>query len=90
MAVESIFVELPANIGDVPKVQQMLPFYIGIGVYLLAVTAGELIAGRSLGKWICGLRVVQIDGEPLTQSAILLRNRASPCWTSFSCGFRWR
>lgn len=47
---------------------------VGIGTYILWTTLFELIAGRSLGKLLTGLRVVGLDGKPAPASARLTRN----------------
>ncbi|OYP31718.1 RDD family protein [Rhodopirellula sp. MGV] len=30
--------------------------------------------GRTIGKWMCGIRVIQVDGRPITPRSALLRN----------------
>lgn len=48
---------------------------IGAGaVYILHTTVGELIAGRSIGKRLFGLRVVRLDGRPASAGAVIVRN----------------
>ena len=47
---------------------------VGLGVYLLATTLVETVAGRSLGKLLTGLYVVGLDGKPAGIGARLLRN----------------
>jgi uncharacterized RDD family membrane protein YckC len=46
----------------------------GVGAYILWTTLLELIAGRSLGKLLTGLRVVGLDGKPAPVTARLTRN----------------
>jgi uncharacterized RDD family membrane protein YckC len=47
---------------------------LGSGFYLLHTTIGEMLFDKSLGKWLLGLSVVALDGEPATRSALLIRN----------------
>lgn len=49
-------------------------FSIGLGIYLLHVTVAELITGTSIGKFLFGLRVVDLQGGKAKPSALLLRN----------------
>lgn len=51
-----------------------IPGLIAIGIYLLHTTVSELIWARTLGKWVFGLRVVNIKGERPGIGAILARN----------------
>lgn len=43
-------------------------------LYILHTMAGELLFGRSLGKWMFGLRVVSLTGERAGGGAIVVRN----------------
>ena len=45
-------------------------FLLAWAYYLLS----ESITGLTLGKWLMGLRVVKLDGEPYDLRAVLLRN----------------
>jgi uncharacterized RDD family membrane protein YckC len=45
-----------------------------VGVYLLYMTLVETLAGRSLGKRLCGLRVVSLDGTKPTRGQLATRN----------------
>ena len=54
--------------------RQMVPFYIGIALYIFHTALGEILAGRSLGKWVTGLRVMSVDGTSLNAPAVLIRN----------------
>lgn len=47
---------------------------IGFGVYLVLTTVVEVVAGRSLGKMVTGLRVVGLDGQPAPVGARVVRN----------------
>jgi uncharacterized RDD family membrane protein YckC len=47
-------------------------------VYLLHTTLAECLAGRTLGKALCGLRVVSLDGRPASLGSLLLRNAIRP------------
>ncbi len=44
------------------------------GLYLAHTVVGELVAGRSIGKVCCGLRVIGLDGERPSVAAVLIRN----------------
>ena len=62
------------TLSTMPTTQEMLPFYIGVGVYVAHTLAAELITGRSIGKFLVGLRVISSDGNPLTAQAVIVRN----------------
>jgi uncharacterized RDD family membrane protein YckC len=47
---------------------------IGFGVAVLAFTVFEARDGRSPGKRLCGLRVLQLDGSPCTRLGSIVRN----------------
>ncbi|CAA9382805.1 MAG: hypothetical protein AVDCRST_MAG64-759, partial [uncultured Phycisphaerae bacterium] len=57
----------------VPTEVWLLPT-IGFAIHLLHTTAAELAGGRSLGKIICGLRVISVDGQPPTKGQVVTRN----------------
>ena len=59
---------------DMPTNQQMIPFYIGSGIYLLYTIGSEVLFGKTLGKWIFGLQIVSLDGSRPPRTALLLRN----------------
>jgi uncharacterized RDD family membrane protein YckC len=42
--------------------------------YLLHTTLSEIFFGRTVGKMVCGLRVVGLDGERPTPAALVTRN----------------
>jgi uncharacterized RDD family membrane protein YckC len=44
------------------------------GVYFLHTLLSELFTGRTLGKWIFGLRVTTLDGARPRPMALLIRN----------------
>lgn len=46
----------------------------GIAAWLVLTTAVEVLAGRSIGKMLCGLQVVAIDGAAPTRKQLLARN----------------
>ncbi len=50
------------------------PFYISGAVYLLHTLVSELSWGWTIGKRVCGLRVLAIDGSAPGPRAIVLRN----------------
>jgi uncharacterized RDD family membrane protein YckC len=43
-------------------------------VYLIHTAASEALAGKTLGKWVLGLRVVRLDGGTPDPVALLIRN----------------
>jgi uncharacterized RDD family membrane protein YckC len=45
-----------------------------VALYLLHTALAEMFAGRSLGKWLMGLRVVGLTGERPNKLSLLLRN----------------
>ncbi len=53
---------------------EMLAVCCGVGLYFLHVTLSELLTGRSLGKWIMGMKVVSLDGSAPRASQLLARN----------------
>jgi uncharacterized RDD family membrane protein YckC len=60
-----------------PRISEPLGYAIlgaSIGVYLLHTCVVELIAGRSIGKMLFGLRVVDLKGDPATAGALIVRN----------------
>jgi len=58
----------------VPTVAAMVPYVVGVVVYLIHVTISEAITGRSFGKFLFGMRVVNYDGSKVRVDRILLRN----------------
>jgi uncharacterized RDD family membrane protein YckC len=60
--------------AQMPTNGQMLPFYIGTGIYLLYVSLSELVFATTLGKWIFGLKIVTAEGTRPPAVAILVRN----------------
>lgn len=49
-------------------------YFVGLGIYLLHVTLAEALWGRSFGKMLFGLRVLNYDGTRVSVDRILLRN----------------
>jgi uncharacterized RDD family membrane protein YckC len=47
---------------------------IALAVYFAHVTVGELLFARSIGKWLFGLKVTDLQGNRPRATAILLRN----------------
>ena len=47
---------------------------LGVVLYFFHTTATELLLGRTVGKMVCGLRVVGLDGERPGHGALLARN----------------
>ncbi|MGC4032952.1 MAG: RDD family protein [Tepidisphaeraceae bacterium] len=52
----------------------VLATYLSLLGYLAHVAACEVAFGRSLGKWLLGLKVLSIDGTRATAGQILMRN----------------
>lgn len=65
--------EHPLN-EEAVRLMVYLPMYIGSLVYIGHVTAMELAFGRSVGKFIFGLKVVSEDGTPVTVGQVIVRN----------------
>jgi uncharacterized RDD family membrane protein YckC len=59
---------------DMPTNDQMIPFYIGSGIYLVYTIAAELLFRRTFGKWIFGLQIVNVAGGTPPRAALLIRN----------------
>jgi uncharacterized RDD family membrane protein YckC len=57
-----------------PTNDQLIPFYVGAGIYVVYTIGAELVFGRTLGKWIFGLQIVSDDGTKPTRVALLVRN----------------
>jgi uncharacterized RDD family membrane protein YckC len=49
-------------------------FWFSVALYILHTMAAELLTGRSIGKMVCGLRVVSLSGEPARPGQIVTRN----------------
>jgi uncharacterized RDD family membrane protein YckC len=60
--------------NGMPSNDQLVPFYIGSGVYVVYTIGAELLFGRTFGKWIFGLQIVSDDGTRPTRVALLVRN----------------
>ncbi|MCS7034520.1 MAG: RDD family protein [Phycisphaerae bacterium] len=54
--------------------QVMYPLLGAVAIYLTHTTLLELATARSLGKLICRLRVVTLEGDPPRKSALLIRH----------------
>jgi uncharacterized RDD family membrane protein YckC len=65
---------LQPQTGDMPTPQQAMPFYMGCAFYLGYVIVAEAAFGQTLGKWLFGLRIVNLDGTRPSLSAIIARN----------------
>lgn len=52
----------------------MVPGLIAIGLYVVHAAITEMFTARTLGKAICGLRVVTADGKPPNLWQVLARN----------------
>jgi uncharacterized RDD family membrane protein YckC len=52
----------------------LIPLQIATGVYVLMTLASELMWGWTIGKKLCGLRVVMLDGSAPTRRAFVIRN----------------
>jgi uncharacterized RDD family membrane protein YckC len=49
-------------------------FLAGVALVCAYFAVTEARYGRSLGKRLCGLRVLQLDGEPCTTTGAVIRN----------------
>jgi uncharacterized RDD family membrane protein YckC len=49
-------------------------FLAGVAIVCAYFAVTEARFGQSLGKRVCGLRVLQVDGEPCTVTAAVIRN----------------
>lgn len=63
---------------DGPKWEESWPgaafFWLGVVVYVGHTLASELLTGRTLGKAVCGLRVVALDGSAPGRAQAVARN----------------
>jgi uncharacterized RDD family membrane protein YckC len=60
--------------GPISDQTRELVLAVSTGLYLLHTATSEMLTGRSLGKWLMGLRVVSLTGERPPWLALLLRN----------------
>lgn len=57
----------------------LLPFVVGVlSLFYFAFT--EMLYGYTLGKMVMRLKVVNVDGQPLTLDKLLLRNISKIYW----------
>lgn len=54
--------------------QLAFPLMASLGIYFLHTTLSELLTGRTLGKWIMGLKVVNLEGRKPGMVPLLVRN----------------
>jgi uncharacterized RDD family membrane protein YckC len=66
--------ELAGMTDDMPTNTQMIPFYVGSGIYLLYTIGAELLFGNTIGKWVFGLQIVTVEGARPPRVALLVRN----------------
>jgi uncharacterized RDD family membrane protein YckC len=59
---------------DVLSTTELVVVGVLTALYPIHTTIGELLAGRSVGKLLCGLRVRDISGGEASSGAILIRN----------------
>ncbi|WP_144395316.1 RDD family protein [Pleionea sediminis] len=73
------FYALMDSDGQLPIFYQIMSFFIGIGVYLMI--NGYLIynRGQTLGKLICGTKVVTLEGKQVSGNTYLFL-RLLPIW----------
>jgi len=67
---DGAMVALPRNM----EMQVLLWFFAALLIYVIHTAVGESLTGRSIGKWLLGLRVVKLDGTHPDSSSILIRN----------------
>jgi uncharacterized RDD family membrane protein YckC len=68
------WLENVSNVLDKMAGKQLALCAGGVALYLLHTALGEALAGRSLGKACCGLRVVGLDGRRAPAGAVVTRN----------------
>ncbi|MDM4017028.1 RDD family protein [Roseiconus lacunae] len=70
-------------IGGMLSVISAFPGSLGqamfvIGIFVIHWFYGTILEayfnGRTVGKWLCGIRVIEIDGRPVSPRSALLRN----------------
>ena len=49
-------------------------FWGSLGVYVAHTLVSEMLTGRTIGKAVCGLRVVSLDGSTATPGQLVIRN----------------
>ncbi|WP_428938423.1 RDD family protein [Fontivita pretiosa] len=67
----------PADVAaDYESIRQQMqvPFQIAIAIYIFYTGFAELVWGWTIGKRLCGLRVVRLDGSPPGAGALAVRN----------------
>jgi uncharacterized RDD family membrane protein YckC len=62
------------DLAQMPSLKGIAIMAVGVIVYLLHTTLTEVRIGRTVGKWLLGLRVVTVDGKTPTQSQLMTRN----------------
>lgn len=52
--------------------------FVVVGIFLVNWFYGTVLEayfnGRTVGKWVCNIRVIEVDGRPITPRSALLRN----------------
>ncbi len=59
---------------DIPPVRVFAIIASAAGIYILHTTLNEVLTGRTLGKWIMGLKVVTTTGAPPSKAQCASRN----------------
>ncbi len=62
------------SMAQMESVQMWIAYFIAVGVYLLHTTLTEIFTGRTIGKFIFGLKTVTIEGGVPHVGQILIRN----------------
>jgi uncharacterized RDD family membrane protein YckC len=62
------------DLDNVPTVQLIIILASALAIYLLHTTILESLTGRSAGKWVFGLKVINLDGSKPTKSQLVIRN----------------
>jgi uncharacterized RDD family membrane protein YckC len=61
-----------------PMLEEFVEFIFPISIFLIFWLYGGILEsvwdGRTFGKWVCGLRVVTVEGLPITLFQALMRN----------------
>lgn len=63
----------PAGTLPVDRMTEVI-IWSGAIVYVLYTLSSEMIAGRTIGKMLCGLKVVSLDGTAPTRGQFAIRN----------------
>jgi uncharacterized RDD family membrane protein YckC len=63
-----------SSMAQVESVQMWIAYFVAVGVYLLHTTLSEVFTGRTIGKFIFGLKTVTIEGTTPHAGQFVIRN----------------